>query len=173
MSRDTRCTVLAVTVDLSDRKQAEERLHRAATLDAFRVSLADALRPIADPIEVQATATRVLGEYLNANRVAYFEVRGGDYVVEHDYVNGATALAGGYSIDSFGPKLLTEYCAGRTVCVSDVSTDLYLSPAQRSAYAAIQLVRTSASHSSKTASSLRVWQSTRLNRELGQKMKWL
>src|SRR4028118_1097772 len=34
--------------DISDRKQAEERLHRAAKLDAFRVSLADALRPLAD-----------------------------------------------------------------------------------------------------------------------------
>ncbi|MBD2014357.1 PAS domain-containing protein [Microcoleus sp. FACHB-53] len=125
--------------DISERKQAEERLHRAAKLDAFRVSLADALRPLAEPVEVQATAARVLGEYLNANRVAYFEVRGANYVVERDYVNGAALLAGGYSIDSFGPKLLAAYRAGRTVCVSDVSTDANLSPQERSAYAAIQI----------------------------------
>ena len=125
--------------DITDRKQAEERSRRAAKLDAFRVFLADALRPLADPVEVQATATRVLGEYLNANRVVYFEVRGTDYVVERDYVNGAVALAGGYPINSFGSKLLAEFRAGRTVCVSDVSTDPYLSPAQRSAYAAIQI----------------------------------
>jgi PAS domain S-box-containing protein len=125
--------------DISDRKQAEERLHRAAKLDAFRVSLADALRPLADPVEVQATATPVLGEYLKANRVAYFEVRGANYVVERDYVNGAAALAGGYSIDSFGPNLLAAFRAGRTVCVSDVSTDANLSPQERSAYAAIQI----------------------------------
>jgi len=125
--------------DISERKQAEERLHRAAKLDAFRISLADALRPLAEPVEVQATAARVLGEYLNANRVAYFEVRGANYVVERDYVNGAAPLAGGYSIDSFGPKLLAAYRAGRTVCVSDVSTDANLSPQERSAYAAIQI----------------------------------
>ncbi|MEP0925513.1 PAS domain S-box protein, partial [Leptolyngbya sp. ST-U4] len=125
--------------DITERKQAEERLHRAAELDAFRVSLADALRPLADPVEVQATATRVLGEYLNANRVAYFEVRGTDYVVERDYVNGAAALVGGYPIDSFGPKLLAEYRAGHTVSVPDVETDANLSSDQRSTYAAIQI----------------------------------
>jgi PAS domain S-box-containing protein len=125
--------------DITDRKQAEERLHRAAKLDAFRLSLADALRSLADPVEIQATAARVLGEYLNANRVAYFEVRGADYVVERDYVDGAVALAGGYPIDSFGPKLLAEYRAGHTVSVSDVETDANLAPAQRSAYAAIQI----------------------------------
>jgi hypothetical protein len=34
---------------LRERKQAEEISRRAAELDAFRVSLADALRPLADP----------------------------------------------------------------------------------------------------------------------------
>jgi PAS domain S-box-containing protein len=125
--------------DITDRKQAEERLHRAAKLNAFRVSLADALRPLADPVAVQAAATRVLGEDLKANRVVYFEVRGTDYVVERDYVNGAVALAGSYPINSFGSQLLAEFRAGRTVCVPDVSIDPHLSPAQRSAYTAIQI----------------------------------
>jgi PAS domain S-box-containing protein len=125
--------------DISERKQAEEISRRTAELDAFRVSLADALRPLADPVEVQSTASRVLGEYLSANRVVYFEVRGTDYVVERDYVNGAAALAGNYSIDSFGSQLLAAYRTGRTVCVSDVEADPNLSPDQRSAYAAIQI----------------------------------
>ncbi|MEP6521791.1 PAS domain-containing protein [Microcoleus vaginatus DQ-U2] len=125
--------------DTSERKRAEEILQRAAEFDAFRVSLADALRPLADPVEIQATASRVLGEYLGANRVAYFEVRGADYVVERDYVNGALAIAGNYSIDSFGPKLLAAYRTGRAVSASDVEADPNLSPDQRSAYAAIEI----------------------------------
>ncbi|MBD3884545.1 GAF domain-containing protein [Phormidium tenue FACHB-886] len=123
----------------ADRKRAEEISRRSAKLDAFRVSLSDAIRPLADPIEVQVTASRILGEYLAANRVAYFEVRGADYVIERDYVNGADAIAGGYSIDSFGPTLLAEFCAGRTVSVSTVADDPNLSPEQKSAYAAIQI----------------------------------
>ncbi len=131
--------VAVVFKDISERKRAEEILRRNAEFNAFRVSLADAIRPLADPAEIQATASRVLGEYLGANRVAYFEVRGADYVVECDYVNGAEPLAGGYSVDSFGDKLLAAYRSGRAVSASDVEADLNLSPDQRSAYAAIQI----------------------------------
>nr|WP_322720781.1 YlcI/YnfO family protein [Nostoc sp. ChiQUE02]MDZ8233862.1 YlcI/YnfO family protein [Nostoc sp. ChiQUE02] len=124
---------------LRERKLREEISRQTAEFNAFRVSLTDALRPLADPVKIQATASRVLGEYLGANRVAYFEVRGADYVVERDYVNGATALAGNYPIDSFGPKLLAAYRTGRAVSASDVEADPNLSPEQRSAYAAIEI----------------------------------
>ncbi|WP_375478882.1 YlcI/YnfO family protein [uncultured Nostoc sp.] len=126
-------------VDLTDRKLSEELSRRTAEFNAFRLCLTDALRPLADPVEIQATASRVLGEYLGANRVLYFEVRGADYVVERDYVNKATVMAGNYPIDSFGPKLLAAYRNGRTVSVSDVQADLNLSLDQRSAYAAIEI----------------------------------
>lgn len=125
--------------DISDRKQAEAHSRQTAEFNAFRVSLTDALRSLADPTEVQATASRLLGEYLGANRVAYFEVRGTDYVVERDYVNGAEALAGSYPIDSFGPRLLAAYRRGLTVSVANVQTDPNLTVAQRTAYAAIQI----------------------------------
>ncbi|MEH2225271.1 YlcI/YnfO family protein [Nostoc sp.] len=131
--------VAGVTRDITDRKLSEELSRRTAEFNAFRVSLADALRPLADPVEIQATASRVLGEYLGANRVAYFEVRGADYVVERDYVYKAAALAGNYSIDSFGPKLLAAYRTGRAVFASDVQADPNLSADQRSAYAAIEI----------------------------------
>ncbi|MBW4467025.1 MAG: response regulator [Pegethrix bostrychoides GSE-TBD4-15B] len=131
--------VAIVFRDISDRKAAEDFLRRAADLSAFRVSLADSLRLLADPIAVQATASRLLGEYLGANRVAYFEVRGADYVVERDYVNGAIALVGQYSIDSFGQELLATYRTGRSVCLSDVTTDPNLSVEQQAAYAAVQI----------------------------------
>ncbi|MEH2178399.1 YlcI/YnfO family protein [Nostoc sp.] len=125
--------VAIVFKDISDRKLREEISRQTAEFNAFRLSLTDALRPLADPVEIQATASRVLGEYLGANRVLYFEVRGADYVVERDYVNKAAALAGNYPIDSFGPKLLAAYRTGRAVSVSDVEADPNLSPEQRAA----------------------------------------
>ncbi|MHC5716589.1 MAG: PAS domain S-box protein [Nostoc sp.] len=131
--------VAIVFKDISDRKLSEEILRRTAEFNAFCVSLTDALRLLADPVEIQATASGVLGEYLGANRVAYFEVRDADYVVERDYVNGAAALAGNYPIDSFGPKLLAAYRTGRAVSASDVEADPNLSPEQRAAYAAIEI----------------------------------
>jgi PAS domain S-box-containing protein len=122
-----------------NRKQAEENLRQAAEFNTFRLSLNDALRPLADPVEIQSVASHLLGEYLGANRVAYFEVRGTNYVVERDYASGVEALAGDYAIDSFGPKLLAAYRAGHTVVVADVEADSNLSTAQRSAYRAIEI----------------------------------
>jgi signal transduction histidine kinase/ActR/RegA family two-component response regulator len=131
--------VAIVFKDISDRKKAEAISRQTAEVNAFRVSLSDALRSLADPLDIKAIASRVLGEYLRANRVAYFEVRGADYVVEQDYVNGVEALAGSYSIDSFGPELLAAYRTGRAVAAADIAADPHLSAEQRAAYAAIQI----------------------------------
>lgn len=131
--------VAIVFKDISAQKRAEEISRKISELNAFRVSLADALRPLADPVEIQATASRAFGEYLGANRVAYFEVRGADYVVERDYVNGASAIAGNYPIDSFGPELLAAYRTGHPVFSSDVQADANLEAQEREAYAAIQI----------------------------------
>jgi PAS domain S-box-containing protein len=126
--------------DITERKQAEKISQRAAKFDSFRITLADALRPLADPVAIQATASRVLGEHLGANRVAYFEVRGAIYVVERDYLNDATPLVGNYPIDAFGSQVLAAYRNGRVVSESDLATDLSLSPTERAAYAALDLV---------------------------------
>ena len=128
-----------IAEDITERKRVEELVHRTAELDAFRISLADALRPLGDPTEIQATASRLLGERLSANRVAYFEVRGADYVVECNYLINAEPIIGSYPITSFGPTLLSEYQSGHAVSCADVATDSNLSLDQRSAYAAIQI----------------------------------
>ena len=125
--------------DITERKIAEQISQCAAKLDAFRITLTNALRPIADPVEIQVTASRVLGEHLDANRVAYFEVNDGNYVVERDYINGATAISGSYSVDSFGEELLAAFRSGQAVSECDVAADLDLSPAEKSGYAAIEV----------------------------------
>ncbi|WP_373546484.1 GAF domain-containing protein [Chamaesiphon sp.] len=131
--------VAILFTNITERKQAEQISQLVAKLDAFRITLADALRPLADPIEIQATASRVLGEHLDANRVAYFEVRGSNYVVERDYTNGATAISGSYSVDSFGEELLAAYRSGRAVFKCNIAADPDLSPAEKSGYAAIEI----------------------------------
>ena len=65
----------------SRRLQYEVRDHlderrRAADSQDYLVKLADTLRPLSDPVDVQAEASRVLGERLGANRVVYFEIAG-------------------------------------------------------------------------------------------------
>ena len=57
---------------------------------AFAVRLGDALRPLEDPLEIQRTAMRVLGEHLQADRVLYSEIEADDrhFVIADNYVRG-------------------------------------------------------------------------------------
>ena len=106
---------------------------------AYLLALGDALRPLADPVEILATASRILGEHLGANRVAYFDVWGTQYVIERDYTNGVQSLAGRYPVTNFGHKILQAYRRGQTAIGVDVAGDASLTPAERAAFAAAEV----------------------------------
>lgn len=125
--------------DITDQRQIEERLRESEARNSLTVTLADTIRPLSDPIVVQAEATRTLGERLRANRVVYFELRGDDYVVERDYTDAATSIVGNYPVESFGPEMLATYRAGRTASESDVDDLPSRTPEERTAFAAVQI----------------------------------
>jgi PAS domain S-box-containing protein len=124
--------VAGTTRDITDRLETEER-------QAFLVRLSDALRPLSDPVEVQAEASRLLGEHLGASRVVYFEIRSDDYVIERDHVVGVRSLVGRYPITSFGQAELDALVSGRTVIEADATAEPNRAPAQRAAFADIQV----------------------------------
>ena len=106
---------------------------------AYLLALGDALRPLADPLAIQAVASRVLGQHLGANRVAYFDVRGEDYLIERDFVHGVQSITGRYPVAAFGQALLALYRSGRVAVATDVAGDVGLSSDERAAYAAVQV----------------------------------
>ena len=128
----------------SRRHQYEVRDHMArrrlaGESQAYLVTLADTLRPLSDPEEVKAAASRVLGEHLGASRVAYFEVSGPDYLVERDYAAGVESLAGRHRVESFGEPLLANFRAGRTVVEVDATALPGRPGPERAAFAALQI----------------------------------
>ncbi|HEX9953039.1 MAG TPA: PAS domain S-box protein [Rubricoccaceae bacterium] len=127
-----------VGVDIHDRKLAEAALQRAADRDAFRARLADALRPLVDPTEVQGESARVLGEHVGASRVHYaeFEADGEHAVVARDYAHGVPNRAGRYRMADFA-LLHDEARAGRTFIVPDVPADPRLSAPEKAVFAAL------------------------------------
>ncbi|MUL35172.1 GAF domain-containing protein [Gloeocapsopsis dulcis] len=60
--------------NVSERNRSSERLRSAAEMDAFRVKLSDALRSLTDTVQIQAEASRLLGEHLGVDRAYYVEV---------------------------------------------------------------------------------------------------
>lgn len=130
---------VAFILDISERKRAEERLRYAAERDAVLVALVDAIRPLTDPEEIQATTSRILGEYLDANRVIYFEVRNTNYCIRQGYVNGVQALAGGYPVELLRQQMLNSNGIGHPVVAADVQSDFNLSVGIRATFASLQI----------------------------------
>ena len=130
--------VAVLFTDTTDRKRAEQVLADEALRAAFRSTLADALRLLADPAAVHAEASRLLGVHLGASRAYYAEVEpdGVHAVIEHDYTDAVASFAGRYAIDDFGPAAMGELRAGRTLVLADVAADARLSDAERAPYAA-------------------------------------
>lgn len=86
-SRDSRLAALNL---LEDAVRAKEAVRASEQRQRFLLKLSDALRPLGDALEIERTATRVLGEYLEADRVLYAgtTANGGDVLVADSYVRG-------------------------------------------------------------------------------------
>jgi PAS domain S-box-containing protein len=136
--------VAVVFGNVTERKRAERELRRVARLDAFRVSLGDALRTLTEATEIEGVASRVLGEYLGASRAMYIELaseRGRDYfVVRRNYrVPEVSSLVGRFRVDDPGRTLVDELRRGRTLVIADVATDVRLTEQAREAYLALRI----------------------------------
>ncbi|GEM86737.1 PAS domain-containing sensor histidine kinase [Meiothermus granaticius] len=118
--------------DVTAQLEAEAR-------QAYLVQLSDAVRPLTDPAAIQIEAARQLGQHLQVDRVVYFEVRGEEYIVGHDWSKGGGSLAGRYPVASFGQWLLDEYRSGRTAVLADVTAEAQRSPEEQQTYAAAEI----------------------------------
>ena len=135
-------TVVAVFKDITERKQRER-------LQAFLLTLSDALRPIVDPEQIQVIAADLLGEHLQVNHALYGEVRGEYAHVVHSYANGLPPMVGAFHNESFGKRLIEGHRAGLLqVCVNTTSDPLIeeeeskaLAAVHVGAYIAVPLVK--------------------------------
>jgi PAS domain S-box-containing protein len=132
--------------DVSKRREIEQQqaaverqLRENDRQQKFLVQLSDLLRTLSDPVELQAQACRLLGQHLEANRVAYFEIHQEEYIVDHDYANGVPSLAGRYSIAAFGYYLIGLLRSGMTVVETDATILPLRSQSERDSFALIQV----------------------------------
>ncbi len=106
---------------------------------AFQLKLDDALKTIEDPVQIQFTACRVLGEHIGVSRVLYGDIIDEKVcVISRDYVNGVPSLACTLNAADFGQFTVDHYKSGLPVIIDDVSTDDRLSEEERNAFHPIQ-----------------------------------
>lgn len=127
--------VLNIATESTARVLAERRL-------AFLLRVSDALRPLADPLEVQGEACRLLAEHLDVERAYHVELdeAAGLARVGRDHVReGGVSLAGEHRVADFGwsVEILRR---GDCHVVSDARTSPLVPEADRSALASLGIV---------------------------------
>ena len=124
--------VVCYFYDLSEQKRLEERVRRSARRDAFLVRFTDMLRPLVDSIDIEQTASRLLGEYLEADRVGFAEPDATSTVmtVDRDWTGpGTSSIVGTYRLDDFDAFFTAPLLEGRPSAIDDASTDPRVSAA--------------------------------------------
>jgi PAS domain S-box-containing protein len=127
--------------DITERKRTELALRESEERQAFLLTLSDALRPLADAIEIQETAARIVCEHLHANRVGYAEDQGDGKTVAitRHFADHVPPIEGAYRNRDYGEMLLKELRAGRTVTRNDLANDPTLTDDEKAADALLQL----------------------------------
>jgi hypothetical protein len=123
--------VYNVAVEVTARTRAERQARFLADLGA-------ALQPLTEPEAVIATAARMLGEHVGADRCAYAEVEPDEdhFTIRGDYVRGDMPhIAGRFAMSAFGAEALRLSREDRPYVVEDAEADPRVTPADRAAYA--------------------------------------
>jgi PAS domain S-box-containing protein len=92
----------------------------------FLLALEERLRALAEPRAAMAAAAGLLGRHLGASCAGYAEADAtGEHVtISSDWTApGAVSVSGRHRYGDFGPLMIAELHAGRTVAIGDVTTD--------------------------------------------------
>jgi PAS domain S-box-containing protein len=123
--------IAGIGSDITDRRRTEEALRRSEERHSLLLELSDTLRPLTDPLEIQAEAARLFGAHLGATRAFYSDFEDGEFVVHRDYVDGVPSVAGRHAAAAFGEQLLAAFLHGERISVASVAKDPRFTAAER------------------------------------------
>ena len=133
--------VMGVVIDVSARRRQQDALREREARMAFLVRLSDALRRLDEATAIAFEASRLLGEFVGADRVGYAEdVGDGQSVtVARNYTFGVPGIEGRFRYADYGDDLVQALRAGCTVVRSDIAHDPSLSAHEKASHAVLQL----------------------------------
>ncbi|HZH36814.1 MAG TPA: PAS domain S-box protein, partial [Flavisolibacter sp.] len=132
--------VAVVFQDVTERRQAIEALRESEERKAFLLKLSDTIREIADPVEIQGTACRILSKYLNVGGVWYGEVADEKVVVIRNNCTNSVQSSASLTTLEFGENAITAYRRHEKVIAGNVITDPRFTEQDREAFASMDAV---------------------------------
>lgn len=123
---DEQLTLTVILRDISERRKIEQALREREEYFRFLNQLAESKRGLADPVQIMAVTTRLLGEYLHVSRCVYADVEkdGEQFSILHDYTDGCASTVGQYYLSLFGERVMTTLHQGQTLIIRDVESEL-------------------------------------------------
>ena len=109
--------IITVYNKITDRKNEEEK-------QTYILKLSDAIKELIDPVDIQLTACRILGEHVSASRVLYAEVINEEQIItNNNYVNGVPPINATLDAEQFGRNVIDAFKRSEKVIISDITTD--------------------------------------------------
>ncbi len=134
---------LGAASDITARKKAEDALRESEERQAFLLELSDALRSLANAIEIKAAAARLLGEQLGVNRAFYADADDDHWLVTKGYEEGIEPLPDvPFALAKYGQWIIEDFRAGRRLVVRDMGADARFHGSERAAQQALQIAAT-------------------------------
>ncbi len=104
------------------RRQAEDTLRESEARQAFLLGLSDALRSIADPSTILATATRMTVAHFGASRCCYAEFYDNKVVLRGRWIRPGVQMPEHFAFVEL-TMVAEGYLAGRAVATDDIESD--------------------------------------------------
>ena len=126
--------------DVTDAHVAHEMLRAVERRHTFRIELDEALRDLADPRDIMATAAERLGRHLRAGRCGYTEIDPTEMflTIHRDWTDGTIPTgAGRWALEDFPAGIVADYRAGRPARVDDTQDDPRVTDAVAGFYAGV------------------------------------
>ena len=123
-----------------ERARAEEEVRRNHLRHEFLLRLIDAVRPLNDPVEIQETTSRLVGEHLRVNRVLYVDIDGGEFIIRMSYAKDVAPFTRRGQISDFGSVFLEAFARGEGLIVNDVRSDPRFTENERATQLASDIV---------------------------------
>jgi two-component sensor histidine kinase len=124
-------------INVTDRRHAEDALRVNEERQAFLLSLSDAIRPLSDPTAIKAETARLLGTYLECDRVLYADVNEDQVglTIDAEFCRtGIDSIVGSLDFKNLGAAVVSSLLDGRPFFAADVSRLGGLSDDERSDY---------------------------------------
>lgn len=110
--------------DVTERREAQDRLRKSEERQAFLLTLGDAMRTQSSVNAVIEAAARVLGKHLNASRVMFAEfddAKGIADIFHGWFADGAEPFPAVMNLEDYEGPILKDLRAGRTVRIEDAA----------------------------------------------------